>query len=1040
MNISATFIRKPIATAMLMVAILLLGLIGYELLPVAALPNIDSPTIQVTAQLPGADAQTVAGTVATPLERQFGQIPGLTQMTSSSATEYAQVTLQFSRSRTVDSAAQDVQAAINAASGQLPPTMPNSPIYRKTKPADTPVLMLALTSETLPLTVVSDYANSILAQKISQMPGVGLVTIGGEQNPAIRVQVNPSQLAGVGLDLEAVRTALATATVDQPKGTLDGANQAFALQTNDQLMTAEGFNDYILAYRTDTFGHGGPVRVRNVGHAIVAPQDVTLAGWFNTQPAILLAVQRQPGANVIATVDQIKTTLPQLEASLPPSIKIHIVSDRTQTIRASVADVQNTLLLTVALVVGVIFLFLRKLWATVIPAISVPMSLIGTFAVMYVLGYSLDNLSLMALTIAVGFVVDDAIVMIENIVRHIEEGKTPMQAALEGAGEIGFTILSISISLIAVFIPLFLMSGIVGLLFREFAVTVAVAILVSVIVSLSLTPMMCARLLTAESDTRPGLISRAFERFFDRLAAVCDRGLAVALRHRFITLLVMIATPALTGVLFTVIPKSFFPQEDTGLIQGIAEGAENISPQAMQDRMRAVLAVVMKDPAVAAANAYIGPGGPTVTENDGRVFITLRPLNQRVGVDQVIARLNKALQPVYGITLYMQAAQDITVGARVSKTQYQYTLVDVDIDELDHWAPILFNKLKTLPQLTDVASDQQSTGRVLKVEIDRQHAQQLGINPSVVDSILYDAFGQRVAAKIYTRLNQYFVILEVEPDFQLGPNALSRIYATSSSGKEVPLSEFAKITSTVAPIAVNHQGQFPSVTLSFNLPPNVSIGAAVTAIQQATKELNLPASIATSFQGSAQAFQSSLSSTPILILAALIAVYIILGMLYESTIHPITIISTLPSAGLGALLTLMLFGMPLDVIGIIGIILLIGIVKKNGIMLVDFALVGERERGLSTEEAIHEACRLRFRPILMTTMCALLGGVPLALGTGSGSEIRQPLGYAIVGGLLVSQVLTLFTTPVIYIYMDRLGHLLGRHRQGTAARAGAVAD
>jgi HAE1 family hydrophobic/amphiphilic exporter-1 len=903
----------------------------------------------------------------------------------------------------------------------------------------------------LPLTTVSDYANSILAQKISQMPGVGLVGIGGEQNPAIRVQVNPAQLAAVGLDLEAVRTALATATVDQPKGTLYGSTQAFALQTNDQLMTAQGFNDYILANRSGTFattaqgsnvltnsttvnpnpgvvGVSGPVRVRDVGRAIVGPQDVNLAGWMDTEPAIIIAVQRQSGANVIATVDAIKKALPQLEASLPPSLKIHTVSDRTQTIRASVADVQNTLLLTIALVVGVILLFLRKLWGTVIPAVSVPMSLIGTFTVMYVLGYSLDNLSLMALTIAVGFVVDDAIVMIENIVRHIEEGKTPMEAALQGASEIGFTIMSISISLVAVFIPLFLMSGIVGLLFREFAVTVAVAILVSVIVSLTLTPMMCARLLTAEGDTRPGLVSRTLERFFDWLAAVYDRGLVVALRHRFITLLVMIATVVLTGVLFTEIPKSFFPQEDTGLIQGIAEGAENISPQAMQDRMRAILAVVMKDPAVAAANAYIGPGGPTVTENDGRVFITLKPLKQRVGVDQVIARLNKALQPVYGITLYMQAAQDITIGARVSKTQYQYTLVDVDIDELDHWAPILFNKLKTLPQLTDVASDQQSTGRVLKVEIDRQHAQQLGINPSVVDSILYDAFGQRVAAKIYTRLNQYFVILEVEPDFQLGPNALSRIYATSSSGKEVPLSEFAKITSTVAPIAVNHQGQFPSVTLSFNLPPNVSIGAAVTAIQQATKELNLPASIATSFQGSAQAFQNSLSSTPILILAALIAVYIILGMLYESTIHPITIISTLPSAGLGALLTLMLFGMPLDVIGIIGIILLIGIVKKNGIMLVDFALVGERERGLSSEEAIHEACRLRFRPILMTTMCALLGGVPLALGTGIGSEIRQPLGYAIVGGLLVSQVLTLFTTPVVYIYMDRLGTILRRSR------------
>jgi hydrophobe/amphiphile efflux-1 (HAE1) family protein len=924
--------------------------------------------------------------------------------------------------------------------------MPSPPIYRKTNPADTPVLMLALTSETLPLTTVSDYANSILAQKISQMPGVGLVSIGGEQNPAIRVQVNPAQLAAEGLDLEAVRTALSTATVDQPKGTLYGANQAFALQTNDQLMTAEGFNNYILANRPGSFGAtaqgstdivanpstnstSGPVRVRDVGRAIVAPQDVNLAGWMNTEPAIIIAIQRQPGANVIATVDHIEQALPQLEASLPPSLKIHIVSDRTQTIRASVADVQHTLLLTIGLVVGVILLFLRKLWGTVIPAISVPMSLIGTFMVMYVLGYSLDNLSLMALTIAVGFVVDDAIVMIENIVRHIEEGKTAMQAALQGAGEVGFTIMSISISLTAVFIPLFLMSGIVGLLFREFAVTVVVAILVSVIVSLTLTPMMCARLLAAEGETRPGLVSRTLERFFDWLAAVYDRGLVVALRHRFVTLIVMISTVALTGVLFVEIPKGFFPQEDTGLIQGIAEGAQNISPQAMKDRMRAVLAVVTKDPAVAAANAYIGPGGPTVTENDGRVFITLKPLGQRTAsADQVIERLEKALQPVWGITLYMQAAQDITVGARVSKTQYQYTLVDVDSDELDHWAPILLQKLQTLPQLTDVASDQQSTGRVLKVEVDRQLAQQLGINPSVVDSILYDAFGQRVAARIYTRLNQYFVILEVEPDFQLGPNALSRIFATSSSGAEVPLSEFAKITSTVAPIAVNHQGQFPSVTLSFNLPQNVSIGAAVSAIQQATKELHLPASIATSFQGSAQAFQNSLSSTPILILAALIAVYIILGMLYESTIHPITIISTLPSAGLGALLTLMLFGMPLDVIGIIGIILLIGIVKKNGIMLVDFALEGQRERGLSTEEAIHEACRLRFRPIMMTTMCALLAGIPLMLGTGIGSEIRQPLGYAIVGGLLVSQLLTLFTTPVVYIYMDRLGDWLRTRR------------
>ena len=1036
MNISATFIGKPIATILLMVAILLLGLIGYELLPVAALPEIDSPTIQVTAQLPGADAQTVAATVATPLERQFGEIAGVTQMTSSSAVGYTEITLQFDRSRTIDSAAQDVQAAINATAGQLPVNLLNPPIYRKTNPADTPVLLLAVTSDTLPLTKVSDYANSILAQKISQMPGVGLVSVGGEQNPAIRVQINPAQLAAEGLDLEAVRTALTSATVDQPKGALYGAQQTAVLQTNDQLMTAQGFSDYILAYR-----NGAPIRVRDIGRAVTAPEDVTLAGWLNTQPAIAIAVQRLPGANVIATVDQIKTALPQLQASLPPSVKIHIVSDRTQTIRASVADVQFTLLLTIGLVVGVIFLFLRKLWATLIPAISVPMSLIGTFAVMYVLGYSLDNLSLMALTIAVGFVVDDAIVMIENIVRHIEDGATPLQAALQGAGEIGFTIVSISISLIAVFIPLFLMSGIVGLLFREFAVTVSVAIFVSVIVSLTLTPMMCARVLTAKSAAPQGRISRALEWFFEWLVAVYDRGLVVALRQRFITLMVMIATICTTLVLFVVIPKGFFPQQDTGLIVGISEGAENISPQAMKDRQEAVLRVVTQDPAVASAMAYIGPGGPTVTENDGRMFITLKPQSQRgVNADQVIARLSKALQPVEGVTLYMQAAQDITIGARLSKTQYQYTLVDVDSAELNHWAPLVLQKLQGLPELTSVASDQQSAGQVLKVEVNRDVASRLGVNPSVVDALLYDAFGQRHVAKIYTTLNQYYVILEVNPSLQLGPDALSRIYATSSSGGEVPLSQFATVTQTIAPIAVNHQGQFPSVTLSFNLAPGAAIGNAVSAIQQTVRAMHLPPSIATSFQGSAQAFQSSLSSTPILILAALVAVYIILGILYESMIHPITIISTLPSAGLGALLTLLLLGRPLDVIGIIGIILLIGIVKKNGIMLVDFALAGQRERGLSSEDAVHEACLARFRPILMTTLCALLGGVPLMLGTGTGSEIRQPLGYAIVGGLLVSQLLTLFTTPVVFIYMDRLGMWAKRRRQTIPTASGAPAQ
>ncbi|MDB5604639.1 MAG: acriflavine resistance protein [Bradyrhizobium sp.] len=1033
MNLSAPFIHRPIATALLMVAIVLLGIIGYELLPVAALPEVDSPTIQVTAQLPGADPQTMASSVATPLERQFGQIPGLSQMTSSSALGYTQITLQFSRDRTIDSAAQDVQAAINATSGQLPPNLLNPPIYRKTNPADTPILLLALTSDTLPLTKVSDYADSVLVQKLSQMPGVGLVSLGGEQDPAIRVQVNPAQLAAAGLDLESVRTALANSTVNQPKGTLYGGQHAFSLLTNDQLTTASGFDDYILAYR-----NGAPIRVRDVGRAIVAPEDKTLAGWLGTQRAVLIAIQRQPGANVIATVDQIKKALPQLEASLPPSIKVEIVSDRTQTIRASVADIQFTLMLTIALVVAVIFLFLRKLWATVIPAIAVPLSLVGTFAVMYALGFSLDNLSLMALTIAVGFVVDDAVVMIENIVRHIEGGSTPMAAAIAGSGEIGFTILSISISLVAVFIPLFLMSGVVGLLFREFAVTVAVSIAVSLIVSLTLTPMMCARLLTPEGDHKPGRVSQVLERFFDRLVATYDRALVVALRHRLVTLIVMIFTVVLTLALFVVIPKGFFPQQDTGMIVGISEGAQDISPQAMMDRQEAVLAGVVKDPAVASATAYIGPGGSTVTENDGRMFITLKPHSERSATaDQVITRLNRALQPIQGITLYMQAAQDINVGARLSKTQYQYTLVDVDSAELNHWAPVLLEKLQGLPQLRDVASDQQSAGRTLNIEVNREAASRLGVDPAQVDGILYDAFGQRHVARIYTTLNEYYVILEVDPGFQLGPNALSRIYAKSASGSMVPLNQLASVTPAVAPLAVNHQGQFPSVTLSFNLAANSTIGEAVAAIRHAAADLHLPGSIATSFQGNAQAFQSSLSSTRILILAALVAVYIILGMLYESTIHPLTIISTLPSAGLGALLTLMLFGMPLDVIGIIGIILLIGIVKKNGIMLIDFALEAQRERGVSSEDAIHEACRLRFRPILMTTLCALLAGVPLMVGTGTGSEIRQPLGYAIVGGLIVSQVLTLFTTPIVYIYMDRLsGWLSRRSRAQSSARAG----
>jgi HAE1 family hydrophobic/amphiphilic exporter-1 len=1031
MNISSGFIRRPIATGLLMLAVVVLGAISYTLLPVASLPNVDSPTVQVTAQLPGADPKTVASSVATQLERQFGQIPGLTQMTSSSGTGFTQVSLQFDRSRTIDSVASDVQAAINATQGQLPAALLNPPTYRKTNPADVPILLIAMSSDVFPITTVSDYANSLMAQKISQIPGVGLVGVGGQQSPAIRIQVNPAQLAAENLDFETVRTALSNLTVLQPKGQLYGGQQAVALQTNDQLMTAAGFEDAIVAYR-----EGAPIRVKDIGRAIKAPQDVTIAGWVGEKPAVALAVQRAPGANVISTVAAIKRALPQLQASLPPGIDVKIASDRTQTIQASVADVQFTLLLTIALVVGVIALFLRRLWATVIPAVSVPISLIGTFAVMYVLGYSLDNLSLMALTIAIGFVVDDAIVMVENIVRHIEAGATPMRAALDGAGEIGFTILSISISLVAVFIPLFLMGGIVGLMFREFAVTVAVSILVSVVVSLTLTPMMCARLLPGHETKPPGRVSRGLESFFTWLTARYDVGLQVALRHRFLTLLTFFGTVALTGYLFWTIPKGFFPQQDTGLIVGISEAAQDVSPEGMKLRQQAIMGIINKDPAVADVAGYIGPGGPTVTENNGRVFISLKPSERRnVTADQVIGRLSKALDQVQGMKVYMQAAQDITIGAVVSKTQYQFTMTDIDLEELNLYGPKMLDALQKLPELTAVASDQQSSARMLDVVVDRTAAARLGIDPAAVDNTLYDAFGQRHVARIYAPLNYYYVILEVDPHYQLGPNALQRIYVRSQDNTSVPLSQIARIETGTMPAVVNHQGQFPSVTLSFNLAPGATIGAAVAAVQKAAADLHMSSSVATAFQGNAQAFQTSLGSTPPLILAALFAVYVILGVLYESTIHPLTILSTLPSAGLGALATLMLVGRPLDMIGIIGIILLIGIVKKNGIMLVDVAVVHEREGGKSPQTAIHEACLLRFRPILMTTLCALLGGVPLMLGTGTGSEIRQPLGYAIVGGLAVSQVLTLFTTPVVYLYMDRLSAVLASRRPAHWAHA-----
>jgi hydrophobe/amphiphile efflux-1 (HAE1) family protein len=1035
MNIPAPFIRRPVATALLMVAILLLGGTAYELLPVAALPNVSFPTISVTGQLPGADPQTMAASVATPLEKQFGEIPYLTQMTSTSSMGYTSITLQFSLNDSIDAAAQLVQTAINAAAGQLPKDMPTPPTYHETNPADAPILVLGLTSDVLPITTVDDYAESILEQKLSQVPGVGLVTVGGEQHPAIRVQLNPAQLAANGLSLADVQTALTNVSVIQPKGSLYGATRTNTLQTNDQIISTKDWGNQIIAYR-----NGGPIRVADVGKVIMGPQDETLKGWVNHQPGVILAVQRLPGANVISTVEAIKATLPQLEKSIPPTIKISVISDRTTTIRASVADVQFTLILTIGLVVGVIFLFLRSLWATVIPAVAVPISIIGTFGVMYALGYSLDNLSLMGLSIAVGFVVDDAIVMVENIARHIEMGKTPMQAALDGAGEIGFTILSISISLVAVFIPLLLMSGMVGRMFQEFAVTVTVSIAVSALVSLTLTPMMGSRLLHHEKPEDQGRLSRGLEWCFDGLLAIYDRGLVVALRHRFITLMTMLATVALTGWLFVVIPKGFFPQQDTGLILGVTEAAQDISPAGMATVQERVINLVLKDPAVATVGAYIGAGGATSTENQGRIFIALKPKPERAPISTVMARLTRQMHSLTGVKLFMQAVQDVNIGGRLTATQYQYTLTDVDLSEVNRWAPIIQGALAKLPQVVDLTSDQQSAGPQLNLAINRDIASRLGITPADIDTVMYDAFGQRPISQLYTSLNQYYVIMEVNPQFQLGPQALQRIYVRSQTAGMVPLSELVTLQPTVAPLSVNHQGQFPSVTLSFNLKGNAPLGPAVAAINKTMATLHVPPTIQASFQGNAQAFQSSLSSTPILILAALIAVYLILGMLYENIIHPLTIISTLPSAGLGALLILYAFGFGLDVMGIIGIILLIGIVKKNGIMLVDFALEAERTRGLSPEESIHEACRMRFRPILMTTMCALLGGVPLMVGNGTGSELRKPLGYAMVGGLVVSQVLTLFTTPVIYIYMERLARLARRLRGRSASHAMSPAE
>jgi multidrug efflux pump len=1035
-NPSRLFILQPIATTLLTVAVLLAGGVAYTQLPISALPQVDYPTIQVLTFYPGASPDVMASSVTSPLERQFGQLPGLNQMTSTSSFGASLITLQFTLEHPIDVAEQEVQAAINVASTYLPRDLPNPPIYSKVNPADTPVLTLALTSDTLPLSRVEDLADTNLAQKISQLPGVGLVSISGGQRPAVRVQADPTALASYGLGLEDLRAVLSQANVDQAKGNLEGPRQAFTIGANDQLLSSDEYKAIVVTYK-----NGAPVRLSDVANVIDGVENVKLAAWMNEQPAVIVNIQRQPGANIIAVVDRIKRLLPQLKASLPSSIEITTLTDRTTTIRASVADVQFTLVLTIALVVMVMFLFLRSLSATIIPSVAVPISIVGTFGVMYLLGYSLDNLSLMALTISTGFVVDDAIVMIENIARYIEAGDTPLQAALKGSAQIGFTIVSLTVSLIAVLIPLLFMGDIVGRLFREFAVTLSVAILVSAVVSLTLTPMMCAKILRGEHEASRTrfyrLTERAFTWMIDRYATT----LQWVLRHQPGTLLVTIGTLVLTILLYVVVPKGFFPVQDTGVILGVSEAPESISFTALAERQRALTRVILKDPDVASLSSFIGIDGTNMTPNSGRIQINLKPREERhADATEIIRRLQTSLHSVEGITLYMQPVQDLTVENRVSRTQYQYTLEDADSRELAEWTPRLIAKLKELPELREVASDQQNGGLQAMLDIDRDTASRLGIVPQLIDDTLYDAFGQRQVSTIYTQLNQYHVVLEVLPAYQENPDALKSIYVKSASGAQVPLSSFTRFVPGTTPLAINHQGQFPSVTLSFNLAPGVALGHAVTAIKNAERQIGLPVSIRPSFQGTAQAFQASLATQPLLILAALITVYIVLGVLYESYIHPVTILSTLPSAGVGAILALQLFRTHLDIIALIGIILLIGIVKKNAIMMIDFALEAEREEGKPPAEAIYQACLLRFRPIMMTTMAALLGGLPLALGTGTGSELRRPLGITIVGGLILSQVLTLYTTPVVYLYFDRLARRFRRVAQPGALPAPAEAD
>jgi len=1021
MSPSRIFILRPVATTLLMVGLLLVGMVAYRQLPVSALPEVDYPTFY-----PGADPDVMASSVTAPLERQFGQVPGLTQMSSTSSLGSSLITLQFGLEQNIDVEEQQVQAAINAATTYLPRDLPNPPIYSKVNPADAPILTLALSSDTLPLSKVEDLADTALAQKISQLPGVGLVSISGGQKPAVRIQANPTALASYDLSLEDVRTALAAANVDQAKGVLDGPRQSFTIGANDQLTSSKQYNQVVIAYR-----NGAPVRLSDIATAVDSAENVKQAAWMNTTPAVIMNIQRQPGANIISVADRIKALLPQLQSSLPAAVKVKILTDRTETIRASVKDVQFELMLTVALVVMVIFLFLRNLSATVIPSVAVPLSIVGTFGVMYLLGYSLNNLTLMALTISTGFVVDDAIVMIENIERFLEEGDSPLQAALKGSGQIGFTIISLTVSLIAVLIPLLFMGDIVGRLFREFAVTLAVTILVSAVVSLTLTPMMSAKLLKRHDLEKQSRVYKFSEDLYNRVIEFYGRTLKFVLRHQTTTLLVTAGTLVLTLFLYVVVPKGFFPVQDTGVILGISEAPQNVSFTAMSQRQRALAEIILQDPDVASLSSFIGVDGTNTTPNSGRIQINLKPRDERdATASEIIRRLQPQLNQVAGITLYMQPVQDLTVESRVSRTQYQYTMEDADAQELATIAPKLVDKLRTLPQMRDVASDQQTNGLKADLVIDRDTASRLGILPQAIDDTLYDAFGQRQVSTIFTQLNQYHVVLEVNPQFQQNPDSLKSIYVKSSNGAQVPLSSFSHFESSNTALAINHQGQFPVVTLSFNLAPGVSLGEATKAIDQAEQEIGLPNSIHTSFQGTAAAFRNSLSSEPWLILAAIITVYIVLGVLYESYIHPITILSTLPSAGVGAILALLITGNDLGVVALIGIILLIGIVKKNAIMMIDFALEAERVEHKAPEEAIYQASLLRFRPIMMTTMAALLGGLPLALGRGTGSELRHPLGITIVGGLLVSQLLTLYTTPVVYLWFDRLAHRFSRYRIG----------